>query len=488
MAIRLGLIALFLARSNCFAWVTNFAPSLLVDTPRSTTTTTLFASSPNATSLEHRLKLSKAQSEIDRILQSNYAPFDAETELQKVTSVSQEETQDNDTKASTIQQLESDLYDAVRDNQFDVASQKRSQIDQLHMDEALQVLQVLSRFYRAFSKKQLTDMEQLWVPDESISCIHPSIAPIMGFKNVMKSWQSIFDKQNFVRNWMEGSNMRLSVRGGTSAVVVLDEDVYVRRFVRGQARKTERVNQLTTTFCFRKLNTKWYICSRHAGWHAQSETAQAALSAKHRLSRQKTTKRDSESVRMDGILGLGNVGPLLGNDDTTSSDASSENRHKQVVNFGDLIGGGLSDIIKNTAGSENTIIQFHRVEEEDSDDEIVEIIDQSDDSSTRVGGGRWRDGGDNDKSSSSSAAHNKDNKKSCIALVRRLSRNGSISPKQKRTLLTDIIGCSARKEQSLVEVAYDLLATDEEEDDFEEDFADQCRILADSLQEQNFLR
>ena len=75
---------------------------------------------------------------------------------------------------------------------------------------------------------------------------------------------------------------------------------------------------------------------------------------------------------------------------------------------------------------------------------------------------------------------------------------GSISPKQKRVLLTDIIMCSARGEFSLVEVAYELLCGEEgaaeaedgdnegavaARDVAEEDFADQCRVFASSLPE-----
>lgn len=61
---------------------------------------------------------------------------------------------------------------------------------------------------------------------------------------------------------------------------------------------------------------------------------------------------------------------------------------------------------------------------------------------------------------------------------------GSISPKQKRVLLTDIIMCSAKGEFSMVEVAYELLCGEgEDKDAAEEEFADQCRVFAHSLPE-----
>merc|ERR1712136_251312 len=48
-------------------------------------------------------------------------------------------------------------------------------------------------------------------------------------------------------------------------------------------------------------------------------------------------------------------------------------------------------------------------------------------------------------------------RQNCITALRKLTSQGSISPKQKRTLLTDIIIKSSTGEYSLVEVAYDLL-------------------------------
>jgi hypothetical protein len=74
----------------------------------------------------------------------------------------------------------------------------------------------------------------------------------------------------------------------------------------------------------------------------------------------------------------------------------------------------------------------------------------------------------------------------CVATLRKLSDHGLLSAKQKRVLLTDIITSSAKGETSMVEVAYDLLVSEEETDlsgNTElgagmEDFAEQCRVFA----------
>ena len=77
----------------------------------------------------------------------------------------------------------------------------------------------------------------------------------------------------------------------------------------------------------------------------------------------------------------------------------------------------------------------------------------------------------------------------CIATIRKLSEQGLLSPKQKRVLLTDIITSSANGQTSVIEIAYEILCTgndefeygdDEVEDVGVEDFTEQCRVFAEA--------
>ena len=89
---------------------------------------------------------------------------------------------------------------------------------------------------------------------------------------------------------------------------------------------------------------------------------------------------------------------------------------------------------------------------------------------------------------SSTSPAQEERRQGCIAALRQLAKEGRISAKQKRSLLTDIISCSAKGEVSMVEVAYELLyctASDanidenkQATDDAEEEFADQCIVFA----------
>eukprot|EP00590_Aulacoseira_subarctica_P011419 CAMPEP_0172416152 /NCGR_PEP_ID=MMETSP1064-20121228/2588_1 /TAXON_ID=202472 /ORGANISM="Aulacoseira subarctica , Strain CCAP 1002/5" /LENGTH=615 /DNA_ID=CAMNT_0013153575 /DNA_START=50 /DNA_END=1897 /DNA_ORIENTATION=+ len=79
----------------------------------------------------------------------------------------------------------------------------------------------------------------------------------------------------------------------------------------------------------------------------------------------------------------------------------------------------------------------------------------------------------------SSSGFKDEMRQSCITALRRLCNQGSISNKQKRVLLTDIITCSSKGEFSMVEVAYELLCGEgDDKDAAEEEFAEQCRAFA----------
>ena len=330
----------------------------------------------------------------------------------------------------------------------------------------------------------------------------------------MKSWGKMFQSSNgsFQRNWMEPHEIRMSVKA-TMAVVTCEEHVYTRRFVRGQKRKTELVNKLTATNIFRKVGGKWYMSYHHSSWHADSEAAKNALKGGSTTKGKSTNKRqmnsngidgdndnyddEGESSGIDNILGLNNFGPVLGDSQSDSSNNSEGGPQKRVImgslsdllsgNLGDLLGGegssnnkgggDIGDLFSSGIGEGGAIIQFQQIDDNDSDDED----DDKDDDEENINGAdgdamlkQWaKSGGESPKKAKDSLRQN------CIATLRKLATEGRISQKQKRTLLTDIINCSAKGEFSMVEVAYELLCTEGgDADDAEEEFADQCRVFA----------
>jgi hypothetical protein len=460
-------------------------------------------------SRQHRL--AKAQAEIDRILSNPVdPPFDIEKEMKRVASISPPLIKEGSNEyqlEEQVSQMEEELYKAVKDQDFTTAAKRSAEISQMHVDDCGNVLQANSAFYRAFSDKDVGEMERLWLADRSCICIHPSFSPLTGVRDIMQTWKRMFESSvgSFQRTWIDPCEIHLTVKA-TTAIVTCEEHVYARRFVRGQRRKSERVNKLMATNIFRKVGGKWYMTYHHSSWHADSEAAKRALKGRNIKMKSKPSSRkivspdddddddEDSNAELESILGLENFGPVLGdesdkqNDDTGGPKIIASNLDF-LKNLGGLDGmlgmggpgGGNSDGNDLIPG---TIISFSgKIDDDDEDDDENDDYDDDEDEDSSSGKNKKNilellQGKKNKKNKNRS----KSVRSKCIDALRRLSIEGRISPKQKRVLLTDIISCTSRGEESLVEVGYKLLCgegMDEEAD--EEEFVDQCQVFARSL-------
>jgi len=487
---------------------------------------------------QHRL--AKAQAEIDRILNNPVdPPFDFENEMKKVASISPPLIKEGSAEFQLEEQVseaEEQLYKAVKAQDFDTAAKKSAEISQTHVDDCGLVLQANSAFYRAFSDKDVGEMDRLWLKDRSCICIHPSFKPLSGVIDIMSTWKRMFESStgSFRRTWIDPCDIQLTVKA-TTAVITCVEDVYARRFVRGKRRKSELVNKLTATNIFRKVGGRWYMTYHHSSWHADSEAAKRALKTRNKsmktksssskrivsadpfgdnLSNLRSLRKDTEDdnnedednsegpTELESILGLENFGPVLGDEpeskqqgDAAGSGILSSNLDflKDLGNLDGMLGMGNSNV-DGMGLPPGSIIRISKVnnDADEGDDDGDEMDDYDED---------YFDDDDNStnerkKSILELLADKKKEKKNnlldkyrakslrpkCIDALRKLSKNGRISPKQKRVLLTDIISCSARREESLVEHAFKLLCVDPtDEEAAEEEFVDQCQVFAQSF-------
>ena len=345
------------------------------------------------------------QMEIDEILNSPDPPFDLRGELDKVTYMSTGLDPDSDEAKidEKVVQLEVDMYKAAAKSDFTKAENKSLELAQMHIDDCGNVLRANWLFYKAFSDKDYDLMESLWLQDNSVVCIHPSHEPLVGFTKVVNSWQELFDSTvgDFQANWMEPSNVRLTVKG-TLAIITCDEEVFTRRFIRGEKRKSQLVNKMTATNIYRKVGGTWKMVHHHASWHAESEAAKKALgggsssdSNRNRRdgsgSRKKLVSGGSISDLTAGILGTRDFGADLKDD---NAGQSGKNKKPRIVmgSLQDLLGGGLGDIISRSVEStndedddeeESTSISFHASmgvnDDDDEDDEDDDDDDDDDD-------------------------------------------------------------------------------------------------------------
>lgn len=449
--------------------------------------------------------------------------FDLKTEMKKVVYIDpglpfDSPEQQADEKFS---QQEGEMYEAVKKFDMRKAEKIRSEISQSHIDDCGAVLQVNSAFYDAFEKKNYSIMEKLWLHDATSLCIHPSHKPLVGADAVLESWKLMFESSagDFQQSWMVPSNIRLVVRGVT-AIITCDEDVYSRRFVRGEKRKTELTNRLTATNIFRKVNGQWYIVYHHASWHEDSNAAKMALNGSSNGRRSNMAKEESSKKpdAFSGIMGTNDLGPFLGGTGQEEQNQGQGGSLKKIIlgkggSLSDIfeLGGSLGGILSGGEGNNNGINivrlgssdQTNDYDDEEEDqEEIIRDLDtfnallqessngKHNEDSTIVGKSKTSKSDEKievpKESGKATGPQPKDSlRQSCILALRKLCDKGNISQKQKRVLLTDIITCSARGEYSMVEVAYELLCGCEAEDGqdgiAEEEFADQCRVFSQSL-------
>ena len=482
-------------------------------------------------SRKHRIE--KAKNEIDRILSNPVdPPFDFEKEIKKVASISPALIQEGSAEfqlEEQVSELEEQLYNAIKEQDYDSAAKKSFEISQTHVDDCGLVLQANSAFYRAFSDKNVRDMEHVWLNDRSCICIHPSFEPLSGVVDIMSTWKRMFESSlgSFQRTWIDPCDIQLSVKA-TTAVVTCVENVYARRFVRGKRRKSELVNKLTATNIFRKVGGRWYMTYHHSSWHADSEAAKRALKTSTKSTKNnssafrqivstdpngeslwnlaglsKDTEDDNQDdedmsdnpTEMESILGVENFGPVLGNESKSKQEGLSTGPKvissnldflKDLGNIDGML--GLSNTNGDSMGlPPGSIIRISKINNQGGD-EGDDLNDYDEDDFSEAGD--TNDDGDKSilelladrKKEKKKINDNKSIRSKCIDELRRLSKHGRISTNQKRVLLTDIISCSARGEKSLVEHAYKLLCVDgTDKEATEEEFVDQCQVFAQSF-------
>ena len=502
------------------------------------------SSSRNSTAhYEHQYRVARARAKIDALLSGPDAPIDLERELQRVQSIAPPTAPARPQdllKEERVSQLQEQLNHAIQTQDFDAAASAQKEIGQLHVDDCGAVLQVNAAYYRAFSRKDVEAMQAVWMNDNTATCIHPSQKALVGSRAVLQSWQRMFATSNgaFQKTWMEPHNIRITVKGATTAIITCDEHVYARRFVRGQKRTTELVNKLSATNVFSKApDGQWYMTHHHASWHADSDAAKQALTfrekggsvSKHQHSSTSAggkTQRQSDEldedeearIAMDGILGINKFGPLLG--DEGGNDEDKKGNGMIMGSLSDIINSGLGDILSSSDSdlpnninplSGPKIIRVSRFNPSDSDengisqsesdafmDDLMDAYDEDDDMNDEGSDDENEDDHDDHQSKNEKSKYSGDHsrkmtktelRQACLAALRKLSDTGAISPRQKRVLVTDIIASTAKHAKSMVEIAFELLCVEgegvgeDEEDSYEEEFADQCRVIATDLME-----
>jgi ketosteroid isomerase-like protein len=116
------------------------------------------------------------------------------------------------------------------------------------------VLAANEAFYRAFESLELARMEQVWLRDQRIACVHPGWRRLTGWGPVMTSWERIF--QSAFEMQFELRDAVVTVRGDLAVVLV--EEVLTQRGYDGASR-----SQVIATNVFERPDGAWLMTLHH---------------------------------------------------------------------------------------------------------------------------------------------------------------------------------------------------------------------------------
>lgn len=120
-------------------------------------------------------------------------------------------------------------------------------------DEHTAVLAANEAFYRAFEKKDILAMSNVWSQGTGSLCIHPGRNVLKGWKAIHDSWEQIFKNTNYIE--IEVEIIALEVRNNIAYVVLIENLLQVTRG-RIQA-------QSMATNIFEHLGSSWYLVNHH---------------------------------------------------------------------------------------------------------------------------------------------------------------------------------------------------------------------------------
>lgn len=120
-------------------------------------------------------------------------------------------------------------------------------------DDAGAVRAANDRFYRAFERLALAEMEPLWAHGEHVACIHPGWPMLNGWGAVREAWDAIF--RNTVE--MRFTLVRVEVRGELAWARCTEN-------ILSQTRGNLAVTAILATNLFERQGAEWLVVHHQA--------------------------------------------------------------------------------------------------------------------------------------------------------------------------------------------------------------------------------
>lgn len=121
-------------------------------------------------------------------------------------------------------------------------------------DPKTEILAANEAFYRAFEKKNLEAMSQVWSQGTASLCIHPGRNALRGWKQIRDSWELIFKNTKYLE--IEIEIITTEIRDTTAYVVL------VERVLQASSGRTIKAESIATNI-FEQMAGKWYLIHHH---------------------------------------------------------------------------------------------------------------------------------------------------------------------------------------------------------------------------------
>ncbi len=111
-------------------------------------------------------------------------------------------------------------------------------------------------FYRALEARNLENMAQVWLRDDSASCVHPGWHRLDGWEEIERSWENIFSNS---RPWsVTCEDERIAVAGDLAWVTCVEV------LVPFGAGEEEDAARMQATNLFGRVDGQWRLIHHHA--------------------------------------------------------------------------------------------------------------------------------------------------------------------------------------------------------------------------------
>lgn len=120
-----------------------------------------------------------------------------------------------------------------------------------------EIEKINAQFYKALEACDIKAMEQVWLHENWVRCVHPGSDLIVGWQEIKESWIEIFGNTRGMR--LSISNMFIKVMGEVAWVECTENiaTFFEQGFTSGQAQATN---------LYIKTSDKWLMIHHHASY------------------------------------------------------------------------------------------------------------------------------------------------------------------------------------------------------------------------------